>query len=193
MIDKNICYFLGFIRVIPDKLMTFLWTLFYRLFWYFFFDKMGSGCFFESRINLPRSHGKILLADNIRVGRGVEFSVSRGAHLNIECGVTVGLGSVINCKESITIGSNTLIAQYCSIYDNDHCFDNLTLPISDQPYTASPVVIGKNCWLGAKVTILKNSLVGDGVIIGACSLVNSTLPSLVVACGVPAKIVKQRA
>lgn len=49
------------------------------------------------------------------------------------------------------------------------------------------VVIGNNCFIGMKATILKGVHIGDDCIIGANSLVNKDIPSGWVAAGNPAK------
>ena len=49
------------------------------------------------------------------------------------------------------------------------------------------IVIGKNCFIGCRVTILPGVTIGDNVIIGAGSVVTRDIPSNVVACGVPCK------
>ncbi|MBN2065639.1 MAG: acyltransferase [Candidatus Thermoplasmatota archaeon] len=53
--------------------------------------------------------------------------------------------------------------------------------------SSGKVVIGNNVYIGADVTILKGSAIGDNVIIGAKSLINKDIPSNCVAAGMPAK------
>ena len=51
-------------------------------------------------------------------------------------------------------------------------------------------VIGKNCFVGAKATILGGVIIGDNCKIGAGSLVIKNIPSGCTAVGVPAHIIK---
>jgi len=46
--------------------------------------------------------------------------------------------------------------------------------------------------LGTNTTILKGVTIGDGAVIGANSLVNKNVSSMVVVGGSPAKIIKER-
>ena len=54
-----------------------------------------------------------------------------------------------------------------------------------------PVRIGKNCWLGAGVTVLPGVTIGDDTVIGAGSLVTKDIPSGVVAYGIPCRVVRK--
>ena len=54
-----------------------------------------------------------------------------------------------------------------------------------------PVHIGRNCWIGANVTILPGVSIGDNTVIGAGSVVTKDIPSNVVAVGVPCKVLRK--
>jgi galactoside O-acetyltransferase len=54
-----------------------------------------------------------------------------------------------------------------------------------------PIHIGKNCWLGANVTVLPGVSIGEGSVIGANSLVTHDIPDHVLAYGSPCRIVRQ--
>ena len=85
----------------------------------------------------------------------------------------------MRCDESISIGSYNQISYDINIWDtNTH---NI-LPVEDRrrvaeeyfPYfgketekpITKPVIIGDDCWLGERVSILKGSIIGDEVIVG---------------------------
>lgn len=52
------------------------------------------------------------------------------------------------------------------------------------------VIIGSNCFIGARTLILPNVIIGDNVIVGAGSVVTKNIPSNSVAVGNPCKIIK---
>ncbi|PQV63701.1 Hexapeptide repeat of succinyl-transferase [Abditibacterium utsteinense] len=79
-----------------------------------------------------------------------------------------------------------------SIRDHDHRFDNLEIPIREQGIVSAPVVIGKNVWLGAKVTVLKGVTIGDNAVVGANAVVTKNLPKNAIAVGIPAKVIRLR-
>nr|WP_236609790.1 CatB-related O-acetyltransferase [Rickettsia gravesii] len=64
-------------------------------------------------------------------------------------------------------------------------------------YTPSPdkrrdTVIGNDVWFGTNSTILPGVNIGDGAIIGACSVVAKAVPPYSIVVGNPAKIVRYR-
>ena len=101
-------------------------------------------------------------------------------------------GTCIHAYKSITIGKNCLIAANTNIIDcngHDLSFDNPSNRINTQG-TAKPVTIEDNVWIGANCTILAGVNIGAGSIISANSVVVKDIPSMVIAGGNPAKIIK---
>lgn len=52
------------------------------------------------------------------------------------------------------------------------------------------IKIGNNVFIGSSVTILPGVTIGDNVVVGACSVVTRSIPSDVVAAGVPSRPIK---
>lgn len=106
----------------------------------------------------------------------------------------VGACNHITCINRIEIGDGFVSGKWVTITDNNHgdsnC-DHLQMPVSQRPIISKgPVLIGKNVWVGDKATILPGVTIGDGVIVGANSVVTKDIPSYCVACGNPARIIK---
>ena len=53
------------------------------------------------------------------------------------------------------------------------------------------VKIGRNCWIGAGVTIVPGVTIGENTVIGAGSVVTKDIPANVVAVGNPCKVMRQ--
>ena len=53
------------------------------------------------------------------------------------------------------------------------------------------VTIGNDCWIGGHTVILPGVTIGDGVTIGASSVVTKDIPSYSIAVGSPARVVKK--
>ena len=64
--------------------------------------------------------------------------------------------------------------------------------IHKQQNTVAPVNIGNDVWLGANVTVLKGSDIGDGAVIGAKALVKGKIGTNRIAVGIPAKEIGER-
>ncbi len=105
----------------------------------------------------------------------------------------IGQNTVICASKQggVTIGDNTLISAQCYIIDMDHGIskDNL---ISQQENVVGQVVIGRDCWLGANVTVLRGSIIEDGAVLGAKIIVKGRIPKNAVAVGIPAKVIQYR-
>jgi len=115
-----------------------------------------------------------------------EIGAFAGAKLLIGDRVFINQGVVICAEESIEIGDDTKIGDFSAIYDsNFHEIDPA------HPAKPRPVTIGKNVWLGNGVLVLAGSSIGDHTVVAARSVVNTALPSRVLAAGNPAKVVKQ--
>lgn len=96
---------------------------------------------------------------------------------------------------SIIIGKDCMFSCDVIMISNDShsIFDLTTGKNVNSTYAISKdrkIVIGDHVWVGARSTILYNTEIGDGSIIGAASLVKGIIPSNCIAVGVPAKVIK---
>lgn len=92
---------------------------------------------------------------------------------------------------SFEIGDDTIFGNYVSIYPENHNYKDKNIPIRLQGVNSRGVVrIGNNCWIGAKVTILDGTVIGDNCIVAAGAVVNGKFPDNVMIGGILAKIIK---
>jgi acetyltransferase-like isoleucine patch superfamily enzyme len=102
------------------------------------------------------------------------------------------MGSTIAAGESITLEENVILARNVFITDHAHAFQDVERPIRDQGIDGvSPVVIGRNSWLGQNAVILAGVTVGQHCVIGANAVVRDSIPDFCVAVGAPARVVKR--
>ncbi len=88
----------------------------------------------------------------------------------------------------IYVGDNTMIGPNVTLVTAAH---PVSPALREKAYQYNkPVRIGKNCWLGANVTVLPGVQIGDNSVIGAGSVVTKDIPANVVAVGVPAKVLR---
>jgi virginiamycin A acetyltransferase len=55
-----------------------------------------------------------------------------------------------------------------------------------------PIRIGNACWIGDDVTLLSGVNIGDGAVVGACSVVTKDVPPFSIAVGNPARVIRTR-
>ena len=56
---------------------------------------------------------------------------------------------------------------------------------------ALPITVGNNVWIGAGTIVLGGVTIGDNTVIGAGSVVTKSIPSNVIAVGVPCRVVRE--
>lgn len=101
----------------------------------------------------------------------------------------------ITSSNKILIGDNLLTGRWVTITDNSHGktdWQTLQQPPRFRDIVSNgPVIIGNNVWIGDKSTILPGVTIGDGVVIGANSVVTKDIPSNCIAFGNPIRILKR--
>lgn len=129
-----------------------------------------------------------------------------GKHIQVMPGTFVSPDSEIG--DYTFVGSNCVISKsrigrYCSIASNafigpgEHDIYRVSTSshFCDDPYgllTRDECVIGNDVWVGVDSIVRRGVHLGDGVVIGANSFVNSDIPDFAVAAGSPARILKMR-
>lgn len=151
--------------------------------------KGGSKIRFGNNVTLCNSGMANPLAE---YGRCRLATVAAGAELVIHDGV--GMSSVlICCATRIEIGEGTQIGGGAMILDTDFHprASNGTLD-TDPTAVSRPVILGKNCFIGARAIILKGVTIGDGATIGAGAVVSKDVPKNTVVAGNPARAINTR-
>jgi len=143
------------------------------------------------------SKNGIQLGDNVSIGAFSRVIVSTSLHDlgdKIVIGNSVGIGefAYLGGAGGLEIGDECIVGQYWSCHPENHNYEDLNVSIRHQGVTRKGIRIGKNCWIGSKVTILDGVQIGDGSIVAAGSVVNKSFPENSIIGGVPAKLLKNR-
>lgn len=134
--------------------------------------------FFRQNIKCPYSvhfTSKVMLPEKIKfVGNPVSPLAS----------LAVSGGCYIQAGNGIQIGEGTIWAPNVVIVSANHDPNNPESSWLD----SSPVIIGRNCWIGANAVILPGVVLGDHTVVGAGAVVSHSFPGgNVVLVGVPAR------
>lgn len=111
----------------------------------------------------------------------------------LEIGNEFGMsGGSICTAEKIIIGNHVNIGANCTIIDTDfHPLDANLRQVSPQDAQTSPIYIEDNVFIGMNCLILKGVRIGHSSVIGAGSIVTKNIPPKVIACGNPARVIRE--
>ena len=130
------------------------------------------------------------IGENVKISPGVFITYPE--NIIIGNNVSINEFSIISGFGGIKIGNDVSIAHGCSILSSSHPYNNNQIKIREGELLKKEVIIGNNVWVGAGVTILYGKNIGNGVVIGAGSVVTKDIPDNSVCVGIPAKVKKER-
>jgi acetyltransferase-like isoleucine patch superfamily enzyme/acyl carrier protein len=106
-----------------------------------------------------------------------------GGAINIGNRVHISYGAAVAALKRVTIGDDVRIGPFVVIMDGDFhdIYDR------DAPGEMSPVTIGPNVLVGARVTILRGSVIGAGAQLRSGCVVSGPIASGSIVAGVPAR------
>lgn len=124
----------------------------------------------------------------IRMRDGSEWKSEGGCKVSYGCTIEIFSGAIfqnkyytMNCNSvavvsnRVSIGQDVMIGRNVVIYDSDfHQILNNKREVINQ---SRPVEIGNHVWVGVNVTILKGTMIGSDVVIGAQSIVSGKVDS----------------
>ena len=136
---------------------------------------------------------KMVFNGRVSIGGNTYFNAD-GGRIIIGDEVVFNIGVILNsaCGGLIDIGANCLIGPGVLMRTADHIFLDPNILIRKQGHAPKNIVVEDDCWLGANVIVLGGVKIGKGSVIGAGSIVTKDIPSMSVAVGVPAKVIKTR-
>jgi len=178
--------------MISNKLRPYVsgWKIVLILIYLKLFHKAdGWKYYFSSFDNFRFDKGQIQFSGNNWVENNVLLHCS-GGDIKIGKRTFINKGSIIVSKKLITIGNDVLIADYVSIYDHDHKFNNKSTEYEQNGYDSSNVSIDDNVWIGTHSVILKGVHIGKNSIVAAGSVVTKDIPSNELWGGAPARHIK---
>ena len=177
------------------KIKSFFYCKIFNLIYRSYFKNFGK----RSRINYPLNINgmkNIYIGNNVNIAyktwlAAIPLSGDKYCELRIEDGTNIGNFNHIYATKSIVIGKNVLTADKVYISDNLHGYENINLPIINQPIKQIGIVkIGDGSWLGENVCVIGSSI-GKNCVIGSNSVVCKDIPDYSIAVGAPARIIKR--
>lgn len=143
-----------------------------------------------ARIYAPE---KISIGDNVRIDDFCILSgdivIGSNVHISAYVALYGQLGIIIDDYSGISSRSTIYSAM------DDFSGDYLVGPIHPKEKTrvsGGKVMINKYCQVGAHCVVFPNVSVGEGTVVGACSMVRDNLLPWKIYGGIPARLLKER-
>ena len=128
----------------------------------------------------PESTERIYIEPNFRVDYGCHIKFGYNSYMNYDC--------CILDVAPVTIGKNFMAGPGVHIYTATHPVEVME---RRQYEMGKAVTIGDDVWVGGAAVICPGVKIGNGVVIGAGSVVTKDVPDYVVVAGNPARIIRK--
>ncbi|WP_448760046.1 sugar O-acetyltransferase [Actinomyces oricola] len=114
--------------------------------------------------------------------------VAYGVHTHVGTRVYANAGLMLIDDSPITIGNGVMFGPHVTITTAGHPVHPEVRPHGEQ--FSAPVIIEDDVWVGGNVTILPGIRIGRGSVIAAGAVVTANVPPMVVAGGIPARVLR---
>ena len=179
------------------------------------FGSYGQGTKLGNGVEVVGDASRILLGENVSIGNGARLVCSdQTAEIIIGDGTIIQPRAILETGPGgrIELGSMNSVNPYCVLYGHgglitgdyvriaahtvivpaNHVFEDPDRPIARQGLTKKGIRIGRDVWIACGCCILDGVEIGDGSVIAAGAVVNSSVAPFSVVAGVPAKVIKMR-
>jgi acetyltransferase-like isoleucine patch superfamily enzyme len=132
--------------------------------------------------------GKLSVMGNFDIGRGARISIGGNAIVTLASGF-INNNAIFAIEHKLVIGNDCAIGWNVQIMDDD--YHDLVFE-GRQPVANNGVTIGEHVWIGSNVTMLKNTVIPNGCVVAAGSLVNQKFdePNCLIG-GSPARVLRK--
>ena len=125
------------------------------------------------------------LGPNCRIYAGARI----WAPWNLVCedAVAVADGAVLYNAAPMRLASHSIVSQDAYLCGSTHDYDDPAFPMVNKP-----ISLGRYAWICARAVVGPGVQVGDGAVLGLCSVATRDLQPWTVYAGMPARAVKSR-
>lgn len=161
----------------------------------------GAVLYPSSRISNNQPRENIVIGANSRILAMLE-TLGHGGKIEIGSSCFIGENTRVWSAMSVKIGDRVLISHDVNIHDsNSHSISAASradhfnkIFSSGHPKTLTdvatgPIKIENDAWIGFGSSIFKGVTVGEGAIVGACSVVTKDVAPYTIVAGSPARVI----
>lgn len=120
-------------------------------------------------------------------GDNIQPTLSIGDNVDVGWQTTIAVGSKVSFGNNVRIAGRSFFAGYPG-----HPIEPVARAqgLADLDSQVGDIVLEDNVWLATGVSVMAGVRIGQGTIVAAGSVVTRDLPAMVLAGGVPAKVIK---
>lgn len=153
---------------------------------------IGDNCI----IRIHQMHTKMIIKDEVIIKENTNISYRHTPEMPSEIVIgqrtTIGANVDFDTTYGLTIGENVIFSNWVAIITHDHGFKRDEI-INKQPIVPKyNTVIGDDVFCGFRSIVIGGISIGDGVVIGAQSVVTKNVEPYSIVVGAPAKKVGER-
>lgn len=137
------------------------------------FDRVGEGCQFNATYLEIKGH--VELGDRCVLGNNVLLRTHRDGKIVLGNDVSLGDHVLVAGNEFVSIGENTVVEAYAVLRDMNHTFHGTDIHWRLTPHQTAPIIVGRNCFIGAHSYIMPGVTLGDGAVIVPRSIINKNV------------------
>jgi acetyltransferase-like isoleucine patch superfamily enzyme len=150
--------------------------------------RIGERCVMNADITFESRDGLVEIGDRTYIGNDTHI-ISR-TRVSIGSDVTMAWGITIYDHNSHAMDwrqRKTVVDHFYRTYGTPHCFAH----IDWTGVASAPIVIQDRVWIGFGALIMKGVTIGEGAVIGACSVVARDVEPYTVVAGNPAVLIRR--
>jgi acetyltransferase-like isoleucine patch superfamily enzyme len=149
---------------------------------------VGENCMINAAVIFESSEGAVQIGDRTYIGNDTTI-ISRN-RVKIGNDVTIAWGVTVYDHNSHSLDWRQracMVEHFYRTYGTPDCFEK----IDWAGVTSAPIVISDRVWIGFGAVILKGVTIGEGAIVGACSVVSRDVEPYTIVAGNPAVPVRR--
>lgn len=142
-------------------------------------------------------HEGVSLGRNVTIGRGTVIECTGvirnpGDFFCAGNRVAIGAFNYIGVRGRVVIEDDTILGPYVSFHAENHIYHDVEKAIRLQGETRKGIHVERDCWIGAKATILDGVTIGRGSAVAAGAVVTKDVCPFTIVGGVPAREIGKR-
>jgi acetyltransferase-like isoleucine patch superfamily enzyme len=141
---------------------------------------------------------RVSIGARVRIGQRARLQaiesfggVTYDSRIVVGDGTTIEDDCHIGAAGLVEIGRDVLVAGGVYVTDHRHRYDDVDVPVRDQPLDVGTVTIGDGSHIGENACVLGPLSIGAHAVVGANAVVVRDVAARTVVAGVPARVVRR--